>query len=455
MAGLVSHPLTSANGLSGVARVPGDKSISHRSLMIGALAAGETHIMGLLEGEDVLHTADALRAMGVVIRRPEKAGGMWHVIGVGDKGLQQPDKEIYLGNSGTSTRLLMGLVSGYPIAVTFTGDASLSRRPMGRVITPLSDMGAQIKSTDGGKLPLTVTGTKSPRPISYTLPVASAQVKSAIILAGLRAADDTTVIEPLATRDHTERMLNFFGADISSNIQEDGTNAVTVTPRPTLTGQHVIVPADPSSAGFATVAALITPGSDVVLPQVSINPLRTGLYTTLIEMGADITFENERDLSGEPTADIRVRHSALKGVTVPEARVPSMIDEFPILSIAAAFAEGATYMSGLEELRVKESDRLAVMATGLQAAGVDLEMGESSLLIRGGAGHKPKGGCLVETHLDHRIAMSFLILGMATAEPVMVDDADTINTSFPGFADLMNILGADIRPRATEAAVTA
>ena len=455
MAGLVSHPLTSASGLSGVARVPGDKSISHRSLMIGALAEGETHIMGLLEGEDVLHTADALRAMGVVIRRPEKAGGLWHVTGVGDKGLQQPDKEIYLGNSGTSTRLLMGLVAGYPITVTFTGDASLSRRPMGRVITPLTEMGAKIESTDGGKLPLTVTGAQTTKPIRYTLPVASAQVKSAIILAGLHAADDTTAIEPLATRDHTERMLNFFGATVTSTIQEDGTNAVTVAPRPTLTGQHVIVPADPSSAGFAAVAALITPGSDIILPQVSINPLRTGLYTTLIEMGADITFENQRDLSGEITADLRVRHSALKGVTVPEARVPSMIDEFPILSIAAAFADGATYMAGLEELRVKESDRLAVMATGLQAAGVDLEMGESSLLIRGRADTRPQGGCLIETHLDHRIAMSFLVLGMATVEPVMVDDAETINTSFPGFADLMNILGADIRPRAEEAAATA
>lgn len=418
--------------------------------MIGALARGETHIMGLLEGEDVLHTADALRAMGVVIRRPETAGGLWHVTGVGEKGLQQPDKDIYLGNSGTSTRLLMGLVAGYPITVTFTGDASLSRRPMGRVISPLTEMGAKIDATDGGKLPLTITGAAPTKPVRYTLPVASAQVKSAIILAGLQASDDTTAIEPLATRDHTERMLNFFGAEISSTVQEDGTNAVTVTPRPTLTGQHVIVPADPSSAGFATVAALIVPGSDIVLPQVSINPLRTGLYTTLIEMGADITFENPRDLSGEPTADIRVRYSPLKGVTVPEARVPSMIDEFPILSIAASFADGATFMSGLEELRVKESDRLAAIVAGLEAAGVDLEMGENSLLIRGTAGQKPKGGCLVETHLDHRIAMSFLVLGMGTAEPVMVDDAETINTSFPGFADLMNILGADIRPRAAD-----
>jgi len=413
--------------------------------MIGALANGETHIIGLLEGEDVLHTADALRAMGVTIRRPENAGGMWHVTGIGDKGLQQPKDPIYLGNSGTSTRLLMGLVAGYPISVTFTGDASLSRRPMGRVITPLASMGAKIEATDGGKLPLTITGCENPTAIRYTLPVASAQVKSAVILAGLRSTDETTAVEPLPTRDHTERMLQFFGADVSSTLQEDGSNAATVTGRPTLTGQHVIVPADPSSAGFAAVAALIVPGSDIVLPQVSINPLRAGLYTTLIEMGADITFENQRDLSGEPTADIRVRHSKLSGVTVPPARVPSMIDEFPILSVAASFADGPTFMSDLDELRVKESDRLAAIVAGLQAAGVDVEMGENTLLVRGRTDRKPKGGCMVTTHLDHRIAMSFLVMGMATLEPVMVDDADTINTSFPGFGDLLNSLGADIR----------
>ena len=413
--------------------------------MIGALANGETHIIGLLEGEDVLHTADALRAMGVTVRRPENGGGMWHVTGIGEKGLQQPKDPIYLGNSGTSTRLLMGLVAGYPISVTFTGDASLSRRPMGRVITPLASMGAKIDAAEGGKLPLTITGCESPTAILYTLPVASAQVKSAVILAGLRSTGETTAVEPLPTRDHTERMLNFFGAEVSAMLQEDGSNAATVTGRPTLTGQHVIVPADPSSAGFAAVAALIVPGSDIVLPQVSINPLRAGLYTTLIEMGADITFENQRDLSGEPTADIRVRYSKLSGVTVPPARVPSMIDEFPILSVAASFAEGPTFMSDLDELRVKESDRLAAIVAGLQAAGVDVDMGENTLLVRGRTDRKPKGGCVVTTHLDHRIAMSFLVMGMATLEPVMVDDAETMNTSFPGFSDLMNSLGADIR----------
>lgn len=413
--------------------------------MIGALAKGETHIIGLLEGDDVLHTADALRAMGVTIRRPENAGGMWHVTGIGEKGLQQPKDPIYLGNSGTSTRLLMGLVAGYPISVTFTGDASLSRRPMGRVITPLASMGAKVEAAEGGKLPLTITGCENPTAICYTLPVASAQVKSAVILAGLRSTGETTAVEPLPTRDHTERMLNFFGAEVSATLQEDGSNAATVTGRPILTGQHVIVPADPSSAGFAAVAALIVPGSDIVLPQVSINPLRAGLYTTLIEMGADITFENQRDLSGEPTADIRVRYSKLSGVTVPPARVPSMIDEFPILSVAASFAEGPTFMSDLDELRVKESDRLAAIVAGLQAAGVDVEMGENTLLVRGRTDRKPKGGCMVTTHLDHRIAMSFLVMGMATLEPVMVDDAETMNTSFPGFSDLMNSLGADIR----------
>jgi 3-phosphoshikimate 1-carboxyvinyltransferase len=413
--------------------------------MIGALAKGETHIIGLLEGDDVLHTADALRAMGVTIRRPENAGGMWHVTGIGEKGLQQPKDPIYLGNSGTSTRLLMGLVAGYPISVTFTGDASLSRRPMGRVITPLASMGAKVEAAEGGKLPLTITGCENPTAICYTLPVASAQVKSAVILAGLRSTGETTAVEPLPTRDHTERMLNFFGAEVSATLQEDGSNAATVTGRPILTGQHVIVPADPSSAGFAAVAALIVPGSDIVLPQVSINPLRAGLYTTLIEMGADITFENQRDLSGEPTADIRVRYSKLSGVTIPPARVPSMIDEFPILSVAASFAEGPTFMSDLDELRVKESDRLAAIVAGLQAAGVDVEMGENTLLVRGRTDRKPKGGCMVTTHLDHRIAMSFLVMGMATLEPVMVDDAETMNTSFPGFSDLMNSLGADIR----------
>ncbi len=443
MVSLVSHPVSKS--LSGIARVPGDKSISHRSLMFGALASGVTEITGLLEGEDVIHTAEALEAMGAKIVRPAEAGGVWHVTGVGAAGLKNPAKEIYLGNSGTSTRLLMGLVGGYPVRATFTGDASLSKRPMARVSKPLEQMGVKIITAEGGKLPLTVEGSETLREISYTLPVASAQVKSAIILAGLACAGETVVIEPEPTRDHSERMLRFFGADIRSESKPDGSNVITVRGKPVLTGKPVMVPADPSSAAFATVAALIVPGSDIVLPQVSINPLRTGLYATLRDMGADITFENERELSGEPVADIHVRHSKLKGVTVPEARVPSMIDEFPILGVAAAFAHGTTYMTGLEELRVKESDRLAAIYSGLTASGVTARMGDSTLEVDGGAGAKPVGGCTIETHLDHRIAMSFLVLGMAAQQMIAVDDADTINTSFPAFAALMNALGADIR----------
>jgi len=443
MTGLVSHPLSAP--LSGTLRVPGDKSISHRALMFGALAAGVTEITGLLEGEDVIHTAEALEAMGAQIVRPAQAGGVWHVTGVGADGLRTPAQEIYLGNSGTSTRLLMGLVGGYPLRATFTGDASLSKRPMARVSKPLEQMGVKITATDGGKLPLTVEGSATLREISYTLPVASAQVKSAVILAALACNGESTVIEPEPTRDHSERMLRFFGADIKSEKKADGSNVITVKGKPVLSGKPVMVPADPSSAAFAVVAALIVPGSDILLPQVSINPLRTGLYATLRDMGADITFENERELSGEPVADIRVRHSRLKGVTVPEARVPSMIDEFPILGVAASVAAGTTYMSGLQELRVKESDRLAAIHRGLTAAGITARMGESTLEVDGLSGAKPQGGCTVETHLDHRIAMSFLVLGMAAQSPVTIDDAETINTSFPGFATLMNALGADIR----------
>jgi 3-phosphoshikimate 1-carboxyvinyltransferase len=443
MTGLVSHPLEKP--LSGTARVPGDKSISHRALMFGALAGGVTEIAGLLEGEDVIHTAAALEAMGARILRPSEAGGIWRVTGVGSGGLKTPPHDIYLGNSGTSTRLLMGLVGGYPVRATFTGDASLSRRPMARVSRPLEQMGVKITAADGGKLPLTVEGAESLREISYTLPVASAQVKSAIILAALSCKGESTVTEPEPTRDHSERMLRFFGADVRSRTDGTGANIVTVRGKPALTGRPVTVPTDPSSAAFAAVAALIVPGSDIVLPQVSANPLRTGLYTTLREMGADITFENSREMSGEPVADMRVRHSPLRGVTVPEARVPSMIDEFPILAVAAAFAEGTTFMSGLGELRVKESDRLAAVHSGLGAAGIAARMGDSTLEVDGSAGTAPAGGCIIETHLDHRIAMSFLVLGMAARRPVAVDDAETINTSFPGFAALMNALGADIR----------
>ncbi len=421
----VSKPV---GGLRGTVTVPGDKSISHRSLMFGALAAGETVVTGMLEGEDVLCTAAALRAMGVSITQDDK---LWRIRG--GNPLQKPQAPLDLGNSGTSARLLMGLVAGYPIEAVFTGDASLSKRPMKRAIEPLLQMGAKF---DGDRLPLKVTGGAL-HPISYTLPVASAQVKSAILLAALNTAGKTTVIEPQPTRDHTERMLRLFGAQVTV----EG-NVITLQGGQKLTGHKISVPSDPIAAAFPTVAALITKNSDITLLNVLMNPSRIGLYTTLIEMGADITFENTRDVSGETVADIRVRSSALKGVTVPSARVPSMIDEFPILSVAAAFAEGVTVMTDLKELRVKESDRLAAVADGLKAAGVKVEAGEDSLRVYGGS--KVKGGCTIATHMDHRIAMSALVLGMASAEPVAIDSADMIATSFPGFAKLMNGLGADI-----------
>lgn len=442
MTGLVSK---SASGLKGVAKAPGDKSISHRSLMFGALAEGETVVTGLLTGEDVLHTGQALAAMGAGITEPSAPGGEWRIRGVGGEGLKSPRTTVYLGNSGTSTRLLMGVVGGYGISATFTGDASLSRRPMGRVIKPLAQMGVKFEAAAGDMLPLKITGQPKLRAIEYTLPVASAQVKSAILLAGLHAEGTTTVIEPDPTRDHTERMLNFFGASVASEVKADGSKVIRMTGFPKLKGQPITVPSDPSSAAFLTVAALITKDSDVLIPNVSVNPLRTGLYDTLKEMGANINFENPRDASGEPVADIRVRSSALKGVTVPPSRVASMIDEFPILSIAASFAEGKTYMSGLKELRVKESDRLLAIAKGLTSAGVLAEMGEDDLAVHG-AGKPPEGGCMVVTSLDHRIAMSFLVMGMASKQPISIDDAETITTSFPGFAGLMNGLGAQIQP---------
>lgn len=438
MTALVS---TAISGLKGVAKVPGDKSVSHRALMFGALAAGETLISGLLEGEDVMRTAKALVSMGAIITPPDAANGMWRVTGVGRSKLHSPRTTVYLGNSGTSTRLLMGICAGYTMGVTFTGDDSLSKRPMGRVIKPLSLMGARIEATSGDRLPLRVTGSNPLRPIEYTLPVASAQVKSAILLAGLHAEGKTTVIEPKPTRDHSERMLRFFGADVQTEKRPDGSAAVTITGFPELLGHHVIVPSDPSSAAFLAVAALVTQDSDILIPNVLMNPSRTGLYTTLAEMGADISFENARDKSGEEVADIRVRSSRLKGVTVPPERVPSMIDEFPILSVAAAFAEGKTVMTDLEELRVKESDRLAAIAAGLAACGVRAEMGEASLTVHG-AGGPPPGGGAIETRLDHRIAMSFLVMGLGAKAAVTIDDSETIKTSFPDFIPLLNALGA-------------
>jgi 3-phosphoshikimate 1-carboxyvinyltransferase len=439
-----SRPLQSAStgALSGTVRVPGDKSISHRALMFGALAVGETDIHGLLTGEDVLHTAAAMRALGATVGQGDD--GVWRVRGVGIGGLAEAPGVLDMGNSGTAARLLIGLVSTHPITTFFTGDASLNRRPMARVITPLENMGAAFVGRAGGRLPLAVIGTEQPVPILYRLPVASAQVKSAILLAGLNTAGITTVIEPEPTRDHSELMLRHFGATVTTETTEDGALAVSVTGEPELTGRTVLVPADPSSAAFLTVAALIRPGSEVLLTDVGINPRRTGLYDTLIEMGADIQFENRRMEAGEPVADLRVRSSALKGIAVPPERAPSMIDEYPILSVAAACAEGTTTMHGLAELRVKESDRLAMVADGLDACGVAVEAGTDSLTVHG-AGIPPGGG-LVKTAMDHRIAMSFLVLGMASAQPIAVDDSTFIDTSFPGFVPMMNGLGAKIGP---------
>jgi 3-phosphoshikimate 1-carboxyvinyltransferase len=408
--------------------------------MFGALAIGETVIHGLLTGEDVLNTAAAMRALGATITRDEQ--GVWRVRGVGVGGLVEASQVLDMGNSGTAARLMMGLVATHPITTFFTGDASLTKRPMARVTTPLEQMGASFVSRSGGRLPLVIIGTENPVPITYRLPVASAQVKSAILLAGLNTPGVTTVIEAEPTRDHSELMLAHFGATVKTERIEGGALAVSVTGEPEITGKTVNVPADPSSAAFLTVAALIRPGSDVTLTDVGMNPRRTGLYDTLIEMGADITFLNRREQAGEPVADLRVRSSELTGVTVPPERAPSMIDEYPVLSIAAACANGTTRMLGLAELRVKESDRLAMVADGLAACGVAVEAGPDSLTVHGAG--TPPGGATVATAMDHRIAMSFLVLGMASSQPVAVDDSEFIETSFPGFVELMNELGAQI-----------
>lgn len=429
--------------LSGLAIIPGDKSISHRALMLGGLAIGETIISGLLEGEDVLCTAQAMRAMGAKIER--KDDGLWHCHGVGIGGLHEPETALEMGNSGTSVRLLMGLVGGHNITATFTGDASLSKRPMGRVIAPLEMMGAKISARDNGKLPLTIKGPETALPIEYRLPVASAQVKSAVLLAGLSAPGQTSVIEEKPTRDYTENMLHYFGVPVEIETLEDGAQAIRVSGQQDLKAAPVNVPADPSSAAFPAVAAALIEGSDICLPNIGMNPRRSGLYETLIEMGADITFENEHTEAGEPIADLHIKGiGPLKGINVPASRVPSMIDEFPVLAMAASCADGTTTMTGLAELRVKESDRLLMVAEGLKACGVKLEMGEDSLTIHG-TGKAPQGGASVETALDHRIAMSFLILGTVTAQPVKIDNATPIATSFPTFVTLMNKLGANIK----------
>ncbi|HEV2505902.1 MAG TPA: 3-phosphoshikimate 1-carboxyvinyltransferase [Mesorhizobium sp.] len=432
--------------LSGTARVPGDKSISHRSFMFGGLASGETRITGLLEGEDVMRTGQAMKAMGAHI---EKHGDEWVIRGTGNGALLQPQAPLDFGNAGTGSRLTMGLVGTYDMETTFIGDASLSSRPMGRVLDPLRQMGVQVvQAAPGDRMPITLRGPKHAAPITYRVPMASAQVKSAVLLAGLNTPGITTVIEPVMTRDHTEKMLKGFGANLTVETDERGVRHIFIEGQGKLTGQIIAVPGDPSSAGFPLVAALIVPGSDIIIENVLMNPTRTGLLLTLQEMGGQIDVLNPRNAGGEDVADLRVRYSELKGVTVPAERAPSMIDEYPVLAVAAAFAEGETVMQGLEELRVKESDRLAAVANGLKLNGVDCTEGEVSLSVRGVPGGKGLGGEAkgeaVKTHLDHRIAMSFLIMGLATEKPVTVDDRAMIATSFPEFMGLMTRLGAEI-----------
>lgn len=440
-----AQPMISAKSgpLTGVAAVPGDKSISHRALIFGAMAVGETRISGLLEGQDVLDTASAMRAFGATVTRHGE--GAWTVNGVGVGGFQEPSDVIDCGNSGTGVRLIMGTMATTPITATFTGDASLRKRPMGRVTDPLSLFGTQAYGRKGGRLPMTVVGAVNPVPVRYALPVASAQVKSAVLLAGLNAPGETVVIEREPTRDHSERMLVGFGADLRVEKGPEG-HVITLVGRPELRPQTVAVPRDPSSAAFPTCAALIVEGSDIRVPGVSQNLTRNGLYLTLVEMGARIDFENPREEGGEPVADLRVRFSPdMKGIEVPEERAPSMIDEYPILSVVAAFAEGTTVMRGVKELRVKESDRIDAMARGLEACGVRVEEEEDVLIVHGmGQGGVP-GGATAKTHLDHRIAMSFLVAGMAAKAEIGVDDGSPIVTSFPIFEGLMNGLGAAIR----------
>ncbi len=425
-----------AEKLAGRLSVPGDKSISHRALIFGALATGVTRIRGLLEAEDVINTAGAVSALGAPAA---KSGDVWAVKGRGVGGLRAPAGPLDFGNSGTGTRLMMGVVAGHAMTVTMSGDASLSKRPMRRVLGPLQQMGLQVLDEGKETLPLRLRGTHELVPIVYTLPVPSAQVKSAILIAGLHASGETTVIEREATRDHTERMLRFFGADVRT-VENNGSTHITVTGDAELKGRDVTVPGDPSSAAFLVCAALIVPGSDVTIEGVLVNPTRTGLYTTLQEMGGDVTFLNEREEGGEPIADIRVRASKLKGVHVTAHRAPSMIDEYPVLAAIAGFAHGETRMDGLAELKVKESDRLAATAAGLVANGIAARVDGDSLIVTGTG--KVKGGGTVATQLDHRIAMAFLTAGLASEQPITVDDTTMIATSFPEFRGLMESLGA-------------
>ena len=438
-----SIPLTARRGgpLQGRTRVPGDKSISHRALILGALTVGESTVAGLLEGEDVLHTAEAMRALGATLERTGE--GVWHIHGVGVGGFAQPASPLDFGNSGTGVRLALGAVAGSPVTATFIGDASLSKRPMRRVLDPLERMGARVfEAAEGGRLPLTLQGASDPIPIVYEPPVPSAQLKSAVLFAGLAAPGETTVIEAEATRDHTERLLKHFGAKLTSKPYGEHGRRITLQGQPELEPANVVVPADPSSAAFPMVAAILVPGSDLILEAVMTNPLRTGLLTTLREMGANVEVVATRDDGGEEVADMRVRTSALKGVDVPAERAPSMIDEYPILAVAAAFAQGVTRMRGLKELRVKESDRLEATAAMLRANGVTVEIEGDDLIVQGKA--NVAGGGEVATHMDHRIAMAALVMGLASDNPVRIDDSAFIATSFPGFVELMRALGADL-----------
>ena len=435
------RPLTlAARGpLRGTVTVPGDKSISHRAIMFSALAVGESRIEGLLEGEDVLATAAAMRAMGAQVERGED--GVWRVHGVGVGGLQQPAQALDMGNSGTSTRLLMGLVASHGITATFTGDASLSGRPMGRVIEPLSQMGAEITASPGGRLPLMLRGMCPAVPIEYTLPVASAQVKSAVLLAGLNTPGITRVVEPVPTRDHSERMLRGFGAELTVEDGPDG-KIISITGEAELKPQHIVVPGDPSSAGFWMVAASIVPGSEITIANVCMNPTRTGLITALRLMGADIAETNARTVGGEPVADLIVRHAPLKAIEVPADLAPSMIDEYPVLFVAASLAEGRTVARGAHELRVKESDRIAAMRTALEACGVVTEEFEDGLAIQGSGGAPLAGGGKVATLLDHRIAMSMTVAALAAEQPIAIDDVAPVATSYPNFFATLDALTA-------------
>jgi len=436
-------PMTSrpAASLKGTAEVPGDKSISHRSLILGALAVGQSHITGLLEGQDVLDTATAMRAFGTDIK--QIGPGEWLVNGVGVGGFAEPDQVIDFGNSGTGARLVMGAMATSPISVTFTGDASLRSRPMDRITDPMKLFGARAFGRSGGRLPMTIIGAGNPISMRYTVPMPSAQVKSAVLLAGLNAPGQTVVIEKEATRDHTERMLAGFGAQVSVEQTDEG-RVITLIGQPELIPQSVAVPRDPSSAAFPVCAALIVEGSEVFVPGVSQNTTRNGIFTTLVEMGADITFENQREEGGEPVADLRVRHSALQGVDVPPERAASMIDEYPILSVVASFATGKTTMRGVKELRVKESDRIDAMARGLEACGVSIEEDDDTFIVYGMGSSGVPGGGTCATHLDHRIAMSFLVLGMGAQKHVNIDDGGPVATSFPIFEELMGDLGAQL-----------